>query len=128
MAIVTASPSRQENPTSRGEPSRCRGDRNSSSLLGHRDAVIGGLEPVSVAARIGFALALLVDDLRLGLGQKAGVVELRGHFGELGIEPAQFLGEARLLAAEIDNLAETQDQGRTLDDGRDTASRHRLYR
>src|SRR3954452_7993946 len=91
-----------------------------------REAVVDGLQPVAVAARVGFALALLLDHLGLGLGEKRRVAELLGEFFQIGIEPADLLREPRLLLHQIDHGSDAQDQRRPPDDRVTPASRYGL--
>ena len=79
------------------------------------------MQALAVAARVGFAFALLVDHLSLGLGEKGRVAELAGEFGQIGVEPTDFPGEPGFFAAEVDDFADREDQSRTLDDCRDPA-------
>src|SRR6187402_3550149 len=93
-----------------------------------RDALVDGLQPVAVAARVGFALALLFDYLRLGLGEERRIAELLRELFQIGVEPADLLGEPRLLLRQVDHIADAQDQRRALDDRRDPTRRHGLDR
>src|ERR1044071_4566999 len=81
-----------------------------------RDAVVHGLQAVAVAACVGFALALLLDHLGLGLGEKGRVTELLREFLQIGVEPTDLLREPSLLLRQINHVADKQDQRRAFDD------------
>src|SRR5262249_16907424 len=101
-------------PASRVDPGSDRGQ-----------PLVGGHETVAVARRVGFACPRLVDHSRPRLGDKAGVGELGGEPRKPAVEPADLPLEPCLLAREIDDLAQWQDQGRAADDDR-YAARGRL--
>src|SRR5947209_104135 len=79
-----------------------------------RDTVVSSAQPVAVAARVRLALALLVDHLGLGLGEKGRITELRCELREVGIEPADLLGKPRLLACKVDDVAKSKNKGSAL--------------
>src|SRR5438105_9938108 len=79
------------------------------------EPLVGGLQPLAVAAGVGLALALLVDDLRFGFRQEGRIAELRGKFGEVGVEAADLLAEPRLFLGEIDDLAKSEKERRSFD-------------
>src|SRR3954466_11080377 len=83
-------------------PTRPRSPRPQASP--GREAVVDGLQPVAVAARVGFALALLLDHLGLGCGERPGVAEFVGNFFQTGIGRADLIREPRLLLRQIDHV------------------------
>jgi hypothetical protein len=56
-----------------------------------RQAIICRLYAIAITADIGFALALLLDDLGLRLGKEVGVSKLGSDFGQFRVEPADLL-------------------------------------
>ena len=64
----------------------------------------------------GQAIAIFFDDLLGGAGEEVGVGEFSGRAFDIGGVAGDFLGEARALGGEVDELGDRQCAGGLADD------------
>src|SRR5579863_1316675 len=82
---------------------RFRGGDGGVSAAGPRrshrlQALVGRPEAIAVAPDIGFAVALFVDDLGLGVSEKSRVGELGRDLCQIALDLGDLLGEAGFFA------------------------------
>ncbi len=101
------------------QPQRDGGAQSrTNGALSHQgvEAGEGGFQLGLGVPGVGQPVAVLIDHLLGGPGQEVGVVELLGGAVDVGGPGGDFLGQARALGGEIDEIGDGQGAGGFADD------------